>query len=678
MAVTSTTGSLATPGVGSGLDITSIVNKLMTVESRPLTALSAKEASFQAKISAYGSLKGGLAALQSALTGLIDARNMKTVKASIVDSTLATVSAQSTAIPGSYSMKVSQLAQAHKVSSTGFTSTTSTVGSGSLTFTFGTYAAGTFTANAEAAAKSVTIGTGQNTLAGIRDAVNAAGIGVTATIVNDGSASGNRLVFTSSATGAANSLKVTVADSDTTNGDAMGLSQLAYDPAGTVGNGKNLAETVVAQNALLVIDGISVTKASNVIADAIQGVSINLTKADPAVTTTLTVSSDTSGIAKSVQDFVKAYNDLTASIATATKYDTVNKKAAILTGDSAPRIIQSQLRAIVTGSLTGSGLTLTTLSQVGVSFKVDGTLSLDTAKLNAAITGDPSGVGRLFAAVGSVSDSQASVSVTGSKTVPGSYALDVSRLATQAMAVGSTTTSLAVGAGVNDTLTVTIDGTEATVTLAAGTYATAAALAAEVQSKVNGASALATAGARALVTESGGVLTLTSAQYGSSSAIALSGNAVAGLFGTATITSGVDVEGTIGGFAATGSGQTLTGRIGSAIEGLKVVVSGGATGSRGDVVYTQGFGSKLSQALTNLLGSDGVVSTSTATANRQIKDLTGRREVLQIRLQQVQANYLRQFQALDRMISSMNATSSYLTQQLDALATLRTQIANNN
>jgi flagellar hook-associated protein 2 len=676
MAVTSTTGSLATPGVGSGLDITSIVNKLMTVESQPLTALTTKEASFQAKISAYGSLKGGLAALQSALTGLIDVRNMKSVKASIADSTLATVSVQSTANPGNYSMKVSQLAQAHKISSTGFASTTSAVGSGSLTFTLGTYAAGTFTANAEAAAKSVTIGTDQNTLAGIRDAVNAAGIGVTATIVNDGSASGNRLVFTSGATGAANSLKVTVADDDTTNGDALGLSQLAYDPAGTAGNGKNMAETVAAQNALLVIDGISVTKASNVVTDAIQGVSINLTKGDPALTTTLTVTSDTSGIAKSVQDFVKAYNDLTASIVTATKYDTVNKKAAILTGDSAPRIIQSQLRTIVTGSLAGSGLTFTTLSQAGVSFKADGTLNLDTAKLNAAIASDPAGVSRLFAAVGSASDSLVSTSVTGSKTVPGSYALNVSRLATQGAAIGSTAAALDIVAGVNDTLTVKIDGTDATVTLAAGTYATAAALAAEVQSKINGTSALSLAGAKVTVTQSSGVLTLTSALYGSSSTVAVSGNAATGLFGSAAIAAGVDVEGTVGGYAATGSGKTLTGLIGSEIEGLKVVVDGGATGARGDVIYTQGFGSKLSQALSNLLGTDGVVSTSTATANRQIKDLTDRREVLQQRLEKVQANYLKQFQALDQMISSMNATSSYLTQQLDSLATLRTQIAN--
>jgi flagellar hook-associated protein 2 len=676
MAVTSTTGSLATPGVGSGLDITSIVSKLMTVESRPLTSLAAKEASFQAKISAYGSLKGALSALQSAISGLVDSRNMKVTTASIADASLATVSAQSTAVAGSYSMKVSQLAQAHKIASAGFASADSTVGSGTLTFSFGTFANGSFTANAESSAKSVTIGAGQNTLAGIRDAVNAAGIGVAATIVNDGSTNGNRLVFTSSATGAANSLKVTVADDDTTHGDAAGLSQLAYDPAGTAGLGRNMTQKVTAQNALLVVDGIDVSKPTNLITDAIQGVSINLTKADPAVTTTLTIANDTSGIAKSVQSFVKAYNDLATSISTATKYDTVNKKAAILTGDSAPRIAQSTLRSIIGTSLTGSGFSLTSLSQVGVSFKADGTLALDSAKLAAAVNGDPSGVARLFAAVSSTSDSLTSVTTT-AKATPGSYPLNVTTVATQGTAVGSATAPLVVTAGSNDTLTATIDGTVTTVTLAAGTYQNAAALAAEVQSKLNGAESFTAAGVKVAVTESAGVLTLASARYGSASTVALSGNASDSLFGTPTITAGVDVAGTIGGLAATGEGQYLTGTSGTTIEGISVRVNGGATGARGEIVYSQGFASQLDQALTKLLGSEGVVSSSTATANRQIKDLTDRRAVLQQRLDKVQANYLRQFQALDQMISSMNATSSYLTQQLDSLATLRTQIANN-
>ena len=672
MAISGTTGSLASPGVGSGLDVTGIVNKLMTAESAPLTALTKQEASYTAKISAYAALKGALAALQGSLTGLTDTRSMRSVMASLADSTLASVAAGSTAVPGSYSMKVSQLAQAHKVASAGFSGLDSTVGSGTLTFSFGTYAAGVFTVNGETAAQSVTIAPGQSTLAGIRDAVNAAGIGVTASIVNDGTASGNRLVFSSTASGAANSLKVSVADDDTTPADLAGLSQLAYDPAALLVGG--MTQKVTAQNALLVIDGIDVSKASNTVTDAIQGVTLNLTKADPLVTTTLTVTSDTSGISKSVAAFVKAYNDLAATISNATKYDTVNKKASVLTGDSAPRIIQSQMRAIVGSSLSGSGLTMTALWQAGVSFKADGTLALDNAKLTAAVSRDATGVGRLFAAVGSASDSLVTVTGTGSKATPGSYALDVTQLATQGKAVGAAASGLTITTGSNDTLTVTVDGTAATVTLAAGTYATAAALAAEVQSKINGATALTAVAAKVTVTQSAGVLTLASARYGSASTVEVSGTGVTDLFGAVAVTAGVDVAGSIGGFTATGSGQTLTGATATAVEGLQLQVSGGATGARGEVVYTQGYAAKLNQALGSLVGSDGVVSASTNAANKRIKDIADRREVLQLRLQKVEANYLAQFRALDTLLSNMNATSTYLTQQLDALSSLTKQI----
>ena len=177
--------------------------------------------------------------------------------------------------------RVNSLAQAHKIASTGFASTNDAVGSGTLTFSFGSFDGATFTANADAPAKSVTILPGQNTLSGIRDAVNAAGIGVTATIVNDGSPSGNRLVFSSTATGAAMSLKVGVADDDATHTDTAGLSRLAYDPAAAVGAGRNMEQKVAAQNASLTIDGIAISKASNTVTDAIEGVTLHLAKAEP-------------------------------------------------------------------------------------------------------------------------------------------------------------------------------------------------------------------------------------------------------------------------------------------------------------------------------------------------------------------------------------------------------------
>lgn len=663
MAVGSTSGSLASPGLGSGLDVNAIVSKLMAVESQPLTALAAREASYQARITAFGTLKGGLSALQAALAGLLDARNMKTASATLADPTLAAVTAGTAAVPGSYSVRITSLAQAHKIASTGLASVNDAVGSGTLTFSFGTFEAGVFTANAEAAAKSVTIGAGQNTLAGIRDAVNAANIGVSATIVNDGSASGNRIVFSSLATGAAHSLKLNVADGDGTHTDTAGLSQLAYDPAAAVGSGRNMEQKIAAQNATLVIDGIAISKASNIVTDAIQGVTLNLAKASPDATTTLTVATDSSGIAKSVAGFVKAYNDLATSIGSLTKYDVANKKAAILTGDSAPRIAQSQLRSIMATALDGGGLSLTSLTQVGVSFKADGTLNLDSARLSAAIATDASAVARVFAAVGSATDSLVSVAATGAGASPGTYAVAVSQMATQGKIVGSLGAGLTIAAGVNDTLSVTIDGIAADVTLAAGTYPTAAALAAELQSRINGATALATAGAKVLVTESGGVLSVSSARYGSESTVAVAGNAAAGLFGTPTTTAGVDVAGTIGGFNAVGNGQTLSAS-GGGVEGLKVTVAGGSTGPRGDVVYTQGFAWKLNQALTGLLGNEGVVTANTSGITKRIQDIADRREVLQLRLAKVQANYLAQFRALDKLISNMNATSTYLTQQL--------------
>lgn len=663
MAVSST-GSLASPGLGSGLDVTAIVAKLMAVESQPLTALATREASYQARITAFGTLKGGLAALQTALAGLLDPKAMKTTTASVTDTTLATVAAGTGAVPGSYAFKVSALAQAHKIASTGFAGTGDTVGSGTLQFSFGTFDGTTFAANPDAPAKSVTIAPGQATLAGIRDAVNAAGIGVTAGIVNDGSATGNRLVFTSAATGAAMSLKVTVIDDDANPVDASGLSRLAYDPAAAIGAGRNMEQKVAAQNAALTIDGIAISKASNTISDAIEGVTVNLVKANPDVNTTLTVATDTSGIAKSVAGFVKAYNDLQASITGLTKYDVANKKAAVLTGDAAPRTVQTQLRQLLGDTLSGSGLSLTTLQEAGVAFKADGTLGLDAAKLDAAIKRDAAGVTRLFAAVGSATDSLVSVAGTGSKTVPGSYAVDVTRLATRGSAAGSAVAGLVITAGVNDTLAVTIDGVAASVTLAAGTYASAAALAAEVQSKVNGASALAAAGAKVSVTEAGGVLTLTSQRYGSASTVAAAGNAAADLFGTPAVTAGVDVAGTIGGLPATGSGQTLAGVAGNPTEGLQLTIAGGATGARGNAIYTVGFAWKLNQALTSLLGSDGPVSASTEGLNQRIADIADRREALKLRLDRVQATYLAQFRALDRLLSSMNTTSTYLTQQL--------------
>jgi len=403
MAVGST-GTISSPGLGSGLDVNAIVAKLVAAESRPLTALKEKEASVKATISAFGTLKSALATFQTALAALTGARGIRGLTTSVGDPAVASVTAGSTAVAGTYALEVSQLAQAQKLASVGFAGSAAVVGSGTLTFEFGSFSGGTFTANPNASSKTVTIGAGANTLAGIRDAVNAAAIGVTANIVNDGSASGAHLVFTSSASGAVNGLRITATDDDGNHLDAAGLSQLAYDPAGAVGAGMNLIERVAAQNALFTLDGIAVSKASNTVTDVIDGVALKLQKTNAGAPTTIALTPDDAGMAAKVQTFVDAYNALSAAITKLTAYDAATGKASTLTGNGTARSIESQVRAAVGSALSASGLTLTALWQAGVTFKSGNQLAVDSTKLDRAIGSDAAGVARLFAAMGAKSD----------------------------------------------------------------------------------------------------------------------------------------------------------------------------------------------------------------------------------------------------------------------------------
>ena len=216
--------TISSSGVGSGLNVNSIVAQLMAAESAPLNALNTKEATYQAQLSAFGTLKGSISSFQTAMQGLTLSK-FQTLTASSANTSVYAASASATAQVGSYAVEVQQLAASQKLASSAFTNVTDTVGTGTLTFQFGTTSGGVFTANASKSAQVVTIGAANSSLSGVRDAINAAKIGVTASILNNGT--GNQLVITSNDTGAANSLKITVSDTtDASNTDNAGLSKL--------------------------------------------------------------------------------------------------------------------------------------------------------------------------------------------------------------------------------------------------------------------------------------------------------------------------------------------------------------------------------------------------------------------------------------------------------------------
>lgn len=647
--------ALSSPGIGSGLDVNGLVSQLMALEQRPLALLNTKEAKLQAQLSAFGSLKGALSSFQGAVAALATPARFTAAKASVADGTVFSASAAPGAAAGSHSIEVQTLAQAQKLRSDVFAATGDSLGSGTLTIQFGTYSGGGFTLNPDKAARTITISSGAASLAGVRDAINAADAGVTASIVNDGT--GYRLVVASKDAGLANALKISVADDDLDNTDNAGLSRLAYDAS--TGGTTNLAQTVPAQNAVAVIDGITVSKASNTFTDALEGVTLTLLKAG---TTTLTVAKDSAGVKAAVESFVKAYNDLNKTLTDLSKYDAANKKASTLTGDATVRAVQSQLRGLFNTALASAGGGLTTLADIGVSFQTDGTLKLDAAKLTAALNDPNKDVSTLFAAVGKPTDSLVSFVSSSAETKNGSYAVNVTQIATQGKAVGQGNAALTIVGGGNDTLNFTVDGVSASLTLAAGTY-TAATLAAELQSKINGASALTSAGSRVTVTEAGGKLTVTSSRYGSASNVVITGgNAAGDLFGGTTETAGVDVAGTIGGLAATGSGQALTGSGDAA--GLKINVTGGTTGDRGSIGFARGYADLLDKLVGRMLENDGLVDGRMDGINASIKELGSRREALASRLEMIEKRYRAQFTALDTMLASMTKTSNYLQQQL--------------
>ncbi|MYM68491.1 flagellar filament capping protein FliD [Pseudoduganella sp. FT55W] len=893
---------ISSPGIGSGIDVNTIVSKLMAVESAPLADFDKKSASYLAQVSAFGNLSGALGSFQSSLSSLTSLSGFQTMSATPGDNSILTATATGTAIPGSYRINVTQVAQAQTLASGGYKTTTAAIGTGAKTtinFSLGTVSGGTFgitgtalgaslstggltpgaltinntaiatdgttrsarlladainakstttgvSAKAAATVTSATLfgsggastfgdidtsgggtyslsvggveiavqaagvagGSGitaasldaaltgntavaraladanitvtgtaadgtlqftnadgsniaiaeavsstgtvtggignaagvanigssttavssislisadgspisvggtnpagagftagvggaylgasfaadstrtsgnividssNNTLAGIVAAINKGNFGVTASIVSDGStgtnATPNRLILTSSATGASSTMKISLSGSGGNPADPALEALLGYDPAGT----QNLSQKAAAADTKATVNGIDVTSSSAGISGAISGVTLSTLKTG---STTLTIAKDSSALNSSVSGFVKAYNDLNSQINQLSGYNADTKTGGPLLGDSTIRNLSASIRREMSSSITGlEGSKLTNLSQIGISFQKDGTLTLDNSKLGKAINDNYGDIAGLFAAVGRGTDPDIKfVSSTG-KTQAGDYRVDITQLATQGTLQGTAVLPAETTIDADTTWTVTLNDTvpsnvnnTATITLPAGTY-NPSQLATMLQSSINGVSAFSSAGATVTATVGDdGTLKLNSTRYGSKSNIHINtatGTSVATVFGTGTSVDGKDVAGTIGGYTATGDGQTLTGAAGAPIEGLKLTIAGDTTGSRGSFGFSQGYAYQLNTLASGYLGSDGAITSRTTGLNKTVKDIEKQKTAFSDRLTDIEKRYRDQYSTLDTTIASMNTTASFLTQQFAAMA----------
>ncbi|MEY2115975.1 MULTISPECIES: flagellar filament capping protein FliD [Rhodanobacter] len=366
---TPTTGLLTSLGVGSGLDVATLVSQLVAAKKAPQqNQITSQTNTANTQLSALGQVSAALSALQSAMATLTDgsAFTARTVASS--DTTVLGASATGTPVNGSYNIVVTQLATALKASSGAFANSSTAVGTGTLTIAVGSQS------------MSLTLDSTNNSLAAIRDAINGASSnpGVSATIVTG--TDGAHLVLSGTRTGAANGFSVS-----SSGGDGK-LAALNYNPAATSGNG--LTVVTAAADAKYSIDGLAASSAGNTVSTAIDGLTLNLVKAGSS---TLSVSSDTSKATSALTNLVNTYNSFVGIYQNLTKYDATSGTAGALLGDATLNRINNTLSSVIGGTANGAAL-----SSIGISLQVDGTLRLDSAKLATALSDGGKQVGSLF------------------------------------------------------------------------------------------------------------------------------------------------------------------------------------------------------------------------------------------------------------------------------------------
>ena len=674
--------ALTATGLGSGLDIENLVTKLMAAERAPLeNRLLRRETSITKDISALGSLKSALSDFRNSIGSANTLNTYQQRNVSNTNSTALSVTATDSAVLGSYDVDISSLANAQSLAlRKQFSSLTDVVGAGTLTFTFGatTYTAdsGTppnttndtydsFTAKAGVASQTVTIDSSNNTLAGVRDAINAADIGVSAAIVKDSSS--YRLLLSSSVTGAESSMQIVVSDTgDSNDTDGSGLSQLAFNSsAGTT----NVYQTSAAADATFMVNGFSLSHDTNTVPDVVTGLTLSLQQ----VTTEsakITVSDNEVGIKAAIEAFVDGHNSLVTTLDDLTGYDATTGAGGTLQGDFTARSIAGQIRTTLSNASDGFVGPYSRLAEIGITLSSAGSLSINDSKLSAAFDADFDAVaGVLTRFTDIATGSGISVKSFTDDVTKGLYTVAISSLATNGR-LAATVPSAGFPITIDnstDSFVVTVDGTASgTVTLSSQRYDNLTAIGTEIQSKINADATLRAAGKVVTVSVSGDDIEIRSNSVGSSSSVALANagtdTTITALGLTlATTAAGSDLVGTIDGVAGTATGNTLKGAVGSSTDGLSLEI---LSTQGGAVRVSDGVIDQIDSLLEAMLATNNPLDTRISSLTTQAEGVAEDRIVMEQRLLTMEARYRKQFNALDILLTDLNSTGSYVADQL--------------
>jgi flagellar hook-associated protein 2 len=649
--------------ISSSIDVGAIVDALITNESAPITLMQKQTSTLQSKITALQGINTKLSTLLGKVDGLLYSGDTVPLlfpndygdrfensvfserKVTSSNESAITATASKGTVSGAYAITVDNLASSESLGSANFADTITTkTGTGTLVFQVGP--AG------QSDPVTITIDDTNNTLDGIRKAINSKKAGFTATIINDGTATPYRLLITSDKSGTANAVSL---QDNLTGGQALAMT-----------------ETVQATDAKFQVNGVSIQKSSNTVSDVIEGISFTLhdTGATPV---NLTVVQDSDKIVSALNDLATAYNDVNSTISAQSGYNATTKTAGILSGDSTVRSVRDKIQSILAQTVRNDYTSFAVISQVGLTFNNDGSISLNQSKLRDAVDKDVTSVAALFLGDGATTDGRVSVTSQTSDTKPGVYGVQVDSLAQQASVKGSTAATTLTQ---DEALTVTVNGVVVPVSLLNGDDPSA--LVSKINQAMNAQGVAATASL-----DDAGNLQVNSNDFGSSQTLSLisslaAGNGTSGVGNLLLAASGLDIAGRINGDVAAGSGLTLTGTSGDET-GLTLKISQTTTGSYGTVSVSDGYTStEGSSPLVNLHSAlksitdplTGPIHNTTDAYNSSIRDLNNRiseyQDRLEIRRQMLTAEY----SAADDALRMLTVSQTSLSNQTASLSKL--------
>ena len=413
-------------GINSNLDTQDIINKMVSLEARSMDLVEAKKQIEQQKLASFQELKNRLQTFKSVVTTLntqsrfivnksVFSNNSFSDSNKVID-----ITTTSSASSGTYSLIVNNLATESKLITSGYAETTTSIASRTVTIVIGSSASAT-----------VTINSTNNTLDGLRLAVNNLGLDVKASFLNDGDATNPyRLLISGTQTGSSGTVTMSHATTQTPfSGGSAGVS---------------FETTQTARDASLLLDGVSITKSSNTVTDVISGAALKLQSAGSG---TISLSTDTEAITTKVSDFVDEFNDISLFLAEQLALDSETEETGVLFGNFAVQNLQQILRSSISSKVTGISGDYTYLSQIGITTQSDGTIILDTDDFSDALVGDIENVSQLFSSNGSVTNSSVAYVGFTSDTEPGYYDIQVSNGVPQLSNSGASTFVNASGSG---------------------------------------------------------------------------------------------------------------------------------------------------------------------------------------------------------------------------------------